>query len=456
MAKHKLTDTFIAERVADAAAAGRHRVFYDEHKDAPRGFGVRVTKGGAVSFVLNYYAADPDGVLRERRATVGAYGKRKDQHNVTTARKRAAAMRLEILDDRDPLAEKQAIRDARKAAAAETHRKRDYGLQALLAAYAAHLKAAGKPSWREIDKAVQRHIVKPFPKLASKPADEVTVDDVMPVFHTLIKAGTFNEARKLRAYLRAAYTAAKKARTDASMFEFSGFQIRANPLLELEVTRPKETAAQAAQGVKERKWALSESQLQAYWRRLTAMDDARGALLRFHLLTGGQRVEQLCRLTVDDYDAQARTVTLWDTKGRRKKAHKHDLPLIPEATQALQDMRGAGEGPFLFTVTQGKEAAATHTVWEALKGVADAMVKAGEIDRTFSPGIIRKTVETRLQAVGVSKEIRAQLLSHGLGGVQSQHYESHDYQKEKLAALRKLRGLLEPKGKILKFPARAG
>lgn len=456
MAKHKLTDSFIGRMVAEAPASGRHRVFYDEHADAPRGFGVRVTKGGAVAFVLNYYATGEDGILRERRATVGAYGKRRDQESIASARKKAAAMRLAVLNDGDPLAEKQAAREAKKAAADESRSKRDYGLGALLGAYAGHLKAAGKPSWREIEKAMERHISKPWPKLASKPADEITVDDVMPVFHALIKAGTFNEARKLRAYLRAAYTAAKKARTDASMHAFAGFHIRANPLLELEVTRPKETVAKAGQEAKERKWALSEPQLQAYWRRISAMADARGALLRFHLLTGGQRVEQLCRLTTGDYNATARTVTLWDTKGRRTRAHRHDVPLLPEAEQALGVMRAEERGEYLVTVTGGKEAAAPHTVWEAIKGVAGAMVKAKEIDRSFSPGIIRKTVETRLQAIGVSKEIRAQLLSHGLGGVQAQSYESHDYQKEKLAALRKLRGLLEPKGKIIKFPARAG
>jgi hypothetical protein len=455
MAKYKITDSFIADRAAEAG--DRNRIFYDDHRDAPVGFGVRVTKSGAVAFVLNYYGRAADGSLKERRATIGTYGKRQDQESIASARKKAAHMRNKVLANGDPLAERHVAREAAKAAAAESERKRDYSLQALMTAYTESLKAAGKPSWREIDKSVQRNVVKPFPKLAKRPADEITVDDVMPVFHALIKAGTFNEARKLRAYLRAAYSAAKRARTDASMHTFAGFQIRANPLAELEVTRPKETAAKAASDVKERKWALSEAQLQAYWKRITAMDDARGALLRFHLLTGGQRVEQLCRLTVDDWDAQAHTVTLWDTKGRRTKAHKHQLPLIPEAAQALQAMRGEeSKGPYLVTVTAGKEAAVTHTVWEATKAVADAMVADGEIERSFSPGIIRKTVETRLQAVGVSKEIRAQLLSHGLGGVQAQHYESHDYQKEKLAALRKLRGLLEPKGKILKFPAKAG
>ena len=54
----------------------------------------------------------------------------------------------------------------------------------------------------------------------------------------------------------------------------------------------------------------------------------------------------------------------------------------------------------------------------------------------YRPGDIRRTVETRLQALGVSRDVRAQLLSHGRsGGVQAKHYERHDFLKEKAAAL---------------------
>src|SRR5690625_1006413 len=74
MAKHKISDSFIAARVEEAhaaAAAGkrRTRIFYDDHKNAPPGFGVRVTAAGGVSFVLNYYATGA-----ERRLSVGHYG----------------------------------------------------------------------------------------------------------------------------------------------------------------------------------------------------------------------------------------------------------------------------------------------------------------------------------------------------------------------------------------------
>ena len=53
-------------------------------------------------------------------------------------------------------------------------------------------------------------------------------------------------------------------------------------------------------------------------------------------------------------------------------------------------------------------------------------------------GDLRRTVETRLAAEGISKDVRAHLQSHGLGGVQSKHYDRHDYLAEKRAALEAL------------------
>jgi hypothetical protein len=42
----------------------------------------------------------------------------------------------------------------------------------------------------------------------------------------------------------------------------------------------------------------------------------------------------------------------------------------------------------------------------------------------------------------VPKEIRAQLQSHGLGGVQDKHYLHDEFHDEKVAALLKLKQLL--------------
>ena len=95
----------------------------------------------------------------------------------------------------------------------------------------------------------------------------------------------------------------------------------------------------------------------------------------------------------------------------------------------------------MVTVDGGESPAGYHRFWEAVNGVAAAMLEAKEVDRLFTPGTIRKTVETRLAAKGVPDEVLARLLSHGLGGVQARNYNAHRYDDEKRSALRKLRAL---------------
>jgi hypothetical protein len=56
---------------------------------------------------------------------------------------------------------------------------------------------------------------------------------------------------------------------------------------------------------------------------------------------------------------------------------------------------------------------------------------------------LRSGVETLLAAKGISREVRGQLQSHGLTGVQARHYDGHDCMREKRGALDRLLNELE-------------
>lgn len=70
-----------------------------------------------------------------------------------------------------------------------------------------------------------------------------------------------------------------------------------------------------------------------------------------------------------------------------------------------------------------------------VRAIAQAMVKAGTSPALFRMGDLRRTCETMLAEMGISSDVRAQLQSHGLGGVQARHYDRHGYMNEKRAAL---------------------
>jgi integrase len=77
-----------------------NRLTYD---DEINGFAVRITKGGAKAFVLNYYVAG-----RERRITIGKY----PDWTVAAARAKAKELRRAVDDGDDPLAERIEKREA--------------------------------------------------------------------------------------------------------------------------------------------------------------------------------------------------------------------------------------------------------------------------------------------------------------------------------------------------------
>lgn len=301
-------------------------------------------------------------------------------------------------------------------------------LGVLLDAYVADLRRKGKGSADEVAGTIRRHVTEPWPKLAAKPANDVTTDDLLAIVARVVEGGKLRQAAKLRSHLQAAYNTGIKARQSATAgADLRALKVTSNPARDL-------ATVEGGSATKDR--ALSVSELRAYWRRIRALPDQEGAALRFHLLTGGQRVAQLARAVVRDIDHDAQAVRLWDGKGRRANARAHVVPLIAEAQAAMDAMAPARAGDFLFTVTAGQSGIHPTNLRDRLVPVVDAMEAAGELPGgRFTLGDLRRTVETRLAAAGVSKDIRGRVQSHGLGGVQDRHYDRHDYLPEIRAAL---------------------
>jgi hypothetical protein len=192
--------------------------------------------------------------------------------------------------------------------------------------------------------------------------------------------------------------------------------------------------------------ALSLAELRAYWQRIRKSPEH--AALRFHLLTGCQRVKQLARTTNTDLDQDTRTVRLLDRKGRRSEPRQHYVPIPPAAQKAMREMQSGMAGPFLFTVTGGVSGMDYSGLSKRVRAIASAMLKAGELPGgMFTPGDLRRTVETQLAGAHTSKETRARLQSHGLGGIQDRHYNMHEYLNETRAALATLYRLLTGRSK---------
>lgn len=306
-------------------------------------------------------------------------------------------------------------------------------LGALLTAYADQLESGGKPSAKSVRAELFHHVREAWPILWATPIANVTTDDLLGVVARPVEDGHKRQAEKVRAYLRAAFAAGMRARHDAGALPtLRALRISANPARDL-------TPIAGANRARDR--ALSLKELRAYWKRI--LNEPEHAMLRFHLLTGCQRVQQLGRATVDDYDPDTKTVRLLDPKGRRAVPRAHFVPVLPAALKSMRAMRGGTFGPYLVTVTAGESGITHHTLGDRITAISAAMLAKDELPGgPFSATDLRRTVETRLADAGVSRDVRAHLQSHGLGGVQARHYDRADYLTQTRAALQTLARML--------------
>lgn len=299
-------------------------------------------------------------------------------------------------------------------------------LEKLLFAYCDHLKALERDSHRDARSIFTLHVVEAFPAVANKAAAEVTPEEVADMMRRLLEAGKGRTANKLRSYVRAGYQIAKSAKLSASVpVKFKAFNITFNPAAD---TMPDAKQNRA------NKNPLPLEELITYWQTIKAVPGLRGAALRLHLLTGGQRIAQLVALLSSDITPD--TITIYDGKGRPGAAPRpHLLPLIPAAKKALDEAVSGGH--YALSTDGGK----THVHATTLLKWAQEATK--DVLPGFTSKRIRSGVETLLSKHGFNKEMRGRLQSHGIAGVQDRHYDGHDYLPEKRKALMALYHALE-------------
>lgn len=435
----------ISDRALRARWAGADQWLSD---GGSRGSGRLVAKlsQAGVAFYFAYF--DPEN--RRRFFPIGPHdstGKRgvtlqraRDRTAELSALYRNSARDLHAHLEAQRDAEARARRDAQEAARRAEEDSKRATLRQLLDAYVAHLERAGKQAAGDARRIFKRHVYDAAPALADLRASQIHVDEFVGLLGKLTEAEKGRTAGKLRSYLRAAFSLALRAKTDpAAPLVLRSFGIEANPIASI---------GALSQFNRTRDRNLSADELSAFLKRLEALPEGvKKDALWLSLLLGGQRPTQLLRATPVDADLSAGTLTLYDTKGSRKQPRQHVLPLTKKATTILRrrlQTKGDEEEapPFIFT-NDGKTGMRPETVSLVVTEIAAAMLKAKEARASFELRDLRRTCETMLAALGVSSDVRAQLQSHGLGGVQQRHYDRHSYMLEKRAALEKWQRHLE-------------
>lgn len=400
---------------------GQQTIYWDT--DQP-GFGVRVSNGRLVDGVRQYgYTFFCQGRLRGKvtKVTIGKV----PTFSADLARKKAREYLGMMAAGQDPRVEKE-------------NRNGSATFGEMMLGYAEWLAQQGKVSAAKVKREIENDIQKHFKRLWNKPANQITTDDCDRIIERLENAKTPRQADKIRSYMKTAFRKAINARRKRRFPDgLKLADVKTNPCNDIE---------KVAGSSKARDRALTLAEFRAYWSHVKEQPEPRRSIMMLHVLTGGQRQEQLARTTLKDIDRDAPSLTLLDFKGRRIEPRRHTIPLLSEALQAIDRITGAGD--YVFSCDGGTHPMCNTYLRDGTAKIQKDMERAKELENGhFTPGSIRATIETRLAAkpYRVGSDVLAQLLSHGLGGVQARHYQHHDFFEEKLEAIEMLQRMVEGK-----------
>ncbi|HDR9486724.1 TPA: integrase arm-type DNA-binding domain-containing protein [Burkholderia aenigmatica] len=424
-----LTERTIAAAVQDAR---RSRKVCWLHESRGRGQGALSLKIAASGTAAWYYRYSVE--RKNKYFPLGAYGDQSDRLTLADARvqcSNAAAKRQNAIDgdlhasEREKLAAEHRRKEnesrAATDAAAEALARTKFTLKALMDAYISHLKGAGKPSAGDVRRMVTLHVYEAFPKYALSPAKDLTREQATEIFRRLVEVGKGRTAGKVRTSLHAAFELALGIDGDAAApSTMTGFSIAFNPIAATKALNQFNRVGQRH---------LSTTEFRAFWSHLSQTEGLATAAVRVAVLAGAQRIAQLLRVKRPDYDCDAKILTLFDHKGRRQSPRRHDIPLpagaIAIVEQCLSLIQNGAEDQRIFGTT------VPDTVSDVISKISAAMIASGEAVAGFGWTDIRRTVETLLiEEFHVSKDLRSQILSHGLGGVQNRHYDRADYTRQ--------------------------
>jgi integrase len=321
----------------------------------------------------------------------------------------------------------------------------------LMTLYVEYLQWQGKVSAKQVARDLNTHLYKHA--IAEIMADKVTAPDLRDWLSPLVQAGKTNTADKLRTYINAAYNLALTAESNPALPV--GFVVFAaidrNPAVKIPKLHRHST--------KNERTVLTADELRAYYQQLKAHPhSAHNDVLLLSLLLAGQRTTQLASCVIHDINRQDWIITQWDGKGRRSDARRHDLPLQGESLQLItRRMQTAQVQQTDLLFTNDKVVVSKYTLSNHCSDISKKMLEAGLVSLPFGLHDVRRACETVLSKMGVSKDMKAQLLSHGMSGVQDKHYDRHDYMDEKRRALIRWQDMLNatPAAKIIPMRAKA-
>jgi integrase len=396
--REKLTDRTVRALVAPATG---NQITYDS---TVSGFGVRITAGGAIAFILNYRVK---ATGRERRYTIG----KSPQWPVAAAREEAKRLKREVDSGGDPLNELEEIRSAPTVADL---------CDKFEAEHVGKLRAQTQADYR---RAIRNDIV---PALGKLKVAAVDFEDVERL-HRKITQRAPTQANRTLAVLSKMFALAIKWRRRPD-----------NPCKGVE--RNREDA---------RKRYLKPDELGRLTKALAEYPDQDAAdIFRLLLLTGARRGE-VRSATWDQFDLEEGVWTKPATATKQKE--RHEVPLSAPARQLLaRRLSNRDTSPWVFPGRSDQHRINLDRSWgQICKAAGITGLRIHDLRHSYASTLV---------SAGFSLPTIGALLGHSQPQTTARY--AHLFDDPLRKATERAGAILAPKtkseGKVTRFPARAG
>jgi integrase len=287
----------------------------------------------------------------------------------------------------------------------------------LFEAYVQYLKDAEKPSWKETEKGLNK-IADALGR--NRPAREIEPDEIVEVIRPIYERGKKAMADHVRSYIHAAYSWGLKSEHDYRSASQRRFRLVYNPAAGIP-TEPKKVGT---------RW-LDEDEFVRLYRWLECPDapvhPPYTRAVRILMLTG-QRVEEIARLHVDNWDAEEKIID-WS---KTKNGAPHAIPVPPIAAELIESIKPNEYGWFFPSAMDPKRPVSHGTLYSFMWRQRDRGVIPVVTNRD-----LRRTWKTLAGQAGVPKEIRDRIQNHALQDVSSKSYDRWNYMREKRTGMAK-------------------
>ena len=381
------------------------RFIFDQHRDAPKGFSIRLTRAGGKAFVLHYSF---EGQMR--RKTLGAW----PTWSVIAARDFAKQLLQNIDRGIDPLTEKN-------------ERRKDPTISKVIEEFI-EKHVSGLSSHKTVSSYLRQELGAKIGRLKPRDISRLVILELIEVKaekapiaarQLLIYAKQLFEFCVEREYLETNPNSGLKPK----MVKVAG---KKNPLVQIKRLR-----------------ILDERELLQFWQTAARSGLSLQVVLCLKLiLVTGQRPNECSGLHVDELDGDLWTIPA----SRRKKTDlEHKVPLSSLALEIIEDAKME-----ICRLSKRRETEWNGYLFENKAGkplhpssLAQAM---GRKSRFFEANIhpefgvwrphdLRRTCRTGLSILGINTEISELVIGHAKQGMLSV-YDLHQFEPQKKQALR--------------------